>query len=398
VNSASEAEVRHTLWSIADVLATENAKMHWLGTHRALSPETTWERIQPVAEHVGVARVADVTWLDCIGIPTFQAVRPRAKSLSVSQGKGVTSTLAKVSAVMESIELWHGEYVDLPTITCSAIATVSSSLGYDPFRLCLARPSALSAEVPIAWVEGKTAGEGRSTMVPRDFVDMDSSIREQWYPPMFAASSNGLSSGNTFEEAVLHGLYEVLERESVAVALGRPRAAWTYVDTRSLPPVAAELAERFSAAGVQLVVADVTGPSRVPCYHAYAWSDGFPLRMAGAGCHLDPDVALCRALSEVAQARITQIAGSRDDLKSRSWRLLRDSALEVHVPPSSLINFNDADHPVARAESLIADLASMVEIVSSTYGSAPIVVDLTKPDVGVPVAKVIMPGFRYGEV
>jgi ribosomal protein S12 methylthiotransferase accessory factor len=90
------------------------------GTHRVCSPEETWERIQPAFGPAGLTRVADVTRLDVIGIPVFQAVRPRSRNLSVSQGKGATPMAARVSAAMEALELWHAEDVShLPRRTAS---------------------------------------------------------------------------------------------------------------------------------------------------------------------------------------------------------------------------------------------------------------------------------------
>lgn len=77
------------------------------GTHRLISPEETWLALQPLLGAAGITRVADLTWLDDLGIPTVQAVRPASLTLSVSQGKAVTYRAAQVSAVMESMENWH---------------------------------------------------------------------------------------------------------------------------------------------------------------------------------------------------------------------------------------------------------------------------------------------------
>ncbi len=79
-----------------------------------MPPEVTWERIRPILRTLGITRVADVTGLDDVGIPVHQAIRPASHTLSVSQGKGVTHELARVSAAMEMIELAHAEVVDQP--------------------------------------------------------------------------------------------------------------------------------------------------------------------------------------------------------------------------------------------------------------------------------------------
>ena len=62
------------------------------------TPEATLARIQPLLQHIGITRLANVTYLDEIGIPVYQAIRPNAKTLSVSQGKGLTRAHAAIEA------------------------------------------------------------------------------------------------------------------------------------------------------------------------------------------------------------------------------------------------------------------------------------------------------------
>ena len=84
------------------------------GTHRARTLEDTLAWVTPQLARFGITRVANVTGLDHIGIPVVMVVRPNGKSLSVSQGKGLTMDAAKASGIMESIEAHHAENIDLP--------------------------------------------------------------------------------------------------------------------------------------------------------------------------------------------------------------------------------------------------------------------------------------------
>src|SRR5262245_57612072 len=77
--------------------------------YRVCSPEQTWAAFAEAFERVGITRVAELTRLDRIGIPVFQAVRPSARSLTLSQGKGLSVAAARVGAAMESMEVWHAE-------------------------------------------------------------------------------------------------------------------------------------------------------------------------------------------------------------------------------------------------------------------------------------------------
>src|SRR5262245_21405550 len=83
------------------------------GTHRLVAPGVTLARILPLLPALGITRYADVTGLDRLGVPTYCAIRPAAATLQVSNGKGLTHASAKVSALMEAIELQHAESPDL---------------------------------------------------------------------------------------------------------------------------------------------------------------------------------------------------------------------------------------------------------------------------------------------
>ncbi len=89
------------------------------GTIRVRDAASTLAWIRPLLPQFGITRVANITGLDRIGIPVWTCIRPNGRSLSVSQGKGLTPELAQVSAVMESIECHHSEYVRPPELVAS---------------------------------------------------------------------------------------------------------------------------------------------------------------------------------------------------------------------------------------------------------------------------------------
>jgi ribosomal protein S12 methylthiotransferase accessory factor YcaO len=89
-------------------------KAYRRGTHRTVDPATTLARMQPHLASMGITRIANVTGLDRIGVPVVMVSRPNSRSLAVSQGKGLTLEAAKASGVMEAIELYHAERIELP--------------------------------------------------------------------------------------------------------------------------------------------------------------------------------------------------------------------------------------------------------------------------------------------
>ncbi len=89
------------------------------GTHRTTAPDDTLARVASAARQIGITRLGNVTGLDRIGIPVTVAVRPNSRSFSVSQGKGLGLSQALASALMEAIELFHGENLTARTVVSS---------------------------------------------------------------------------------------------------------------------------------------------------------------------------------------------------------------------------------------------------------------------------------------
>src|SRR3954452_18760347 len=87
------------------------AKTYVRGTHRTRPPRETVAAYRPLMPRLGITRLANITGLDTVGIPVYVAIRPNARSLSTSQGKGLDADSAQASALMESIETWHGEHM-----------------------------------------------------------------------------------------------------------------------------------------------------------------------------------------------------------------------------------------------------------------------------------------------
>src|SRR5262247_704701 len=89
-------------------------KIHRGGTQRAVTPQGTLARVRRLLPAMGITRIANVTGLDYLGIPVVMVVRPNARTLAVTQGKGIDLDHAKASGVMEAVESFHGERISLP--------------------------------------------------------------------------------------------------------------------------------------------------------------------------------------------------------------------------------------------------------------------------------------------
>lgn len=366
-------------------------KACWSGTHRVLTAADTLRRIEPLFPVIGITRLADVTWLDEIGIPVYQAVRPNSWTLSVSQGKGLTDDLAKVSAAMESIESWHAER-EGPGERVATVADMERECGYRVHELPLETRHHLRPGLELEWTRASRLDGGADTFLPTRLLRLDGRVRDTWMPPLFALNSNGLASGNTFVEASLHGLYEVVERDCLTRA---ERLAPRVLDLASVDGPARDLLDRMGAAGVDVRVEVLPSPTGLACFQATIWSEMFPVLFAGAGAHLDRDVALCRALTEAAQSRVTEIAGARDDITSGGYRRAasgRSTRPAPHPPPSQTGRSAYDEIGSVRNESLLDDLRTTVAGVLASTGRSPLVVDHSRHEVGIPVVRVVCPG------
>lgn len=294
-------------------------KTYWDGTHRTRHPHDTLDAIRPLLGDYGVTRLADVTGLDDIGIPVYMAVRPLGLSLSVSQGKGSTHDAARVSGAMEAIELWHAEHaVPPPDIVDTAARDLD--IPYRVRDLEQHKGSLLTEATRLDWITARTVTTGEAVPFPREAVIMGRQVRPDWRTYMMRASSNGVASGNTRAEAVLHGLYELAERDALD-ALDQPGAARHVVDAATIDDSSCrDMIDKILAAGAWVEVCHVPTRFGFPCLLAYVWrEDQGAAIVSGAGCHSSPAIALSRAVAEAAQTRLTFIAGSRDDIVPRMY-------------------------------------------------------------------------------
>lgn len=365
---------------------------HRVGTHRVISPEQTWLAVEPLLEPAGITRVADLTWLDDIGIPTVQAVRPASLTLSVSQGKAATYCAARVSAVMESLECWHAENV-APDLFATPTTDLASSLTYDPKQLRRPVGSFYHAGAKLDWMVATTLLTGGRTWVPWSAVVLNVAVRDAWDPPTFSMDSNGLASGNSYYEATLHGLYEIMERHSIASA--EPGATLFNVPLDDAAGSdCAELIDSICRAGSELQIARIDTWDGFYCFTAELTSSMTELPFTGHGLHHDPNVALSRAITEAAQSRLTAISGAREDLPSVIYH--RFARVHTYAPlqgsSRQLPRAEPLSWEVRYASSFDELVRSAATAVAAESGTEPLTVVCDFADACVPVVKVIAPG------
>jgi ribosomal protein S12 methylthiotransferase accessory factor len=373
-----------------------------LGTHRQFHPEETVQRALRVAPVIGITRVANVTGLDSIGLPVTMVTRPNARSLAVSQGKGVTVTAAKASGLMESIEAYHAETITLPLRHCTYEELRYAHAVVDVTELPFVESSIFDPNLKVLWCEGVDILNDEPMFVPYELVHTDYTWPHPAGTGSFVNSSNGLASGNHILEAVSQGICEVIERDSVTLwhLRGPAEQDFLRVDVSTVDdPACRDVLEKFDRAGLGVLIWDATTDIGIASFVCVIFPrEDDPLRpiapAMGAGCHPSRAVALLRALTEAAQSRLTQIAGSRDDVPRTLYQPSPETLtmLRGQLETSLVRSFHEV--PDRNHDSLGEDVDWELERLSTVGIERVVVVDLTKEAFNIPVVRVVIPGLE----
>ncbi len=380
-------------------------KRYTAGTHRDRAPEETVARVWGLLPALGITRVGNVTGLDRIGVPVVMVCRPNSRSLAVAQGKGLTLAAARASGLMESIEAYHAERVQLPLRLGSHEELRYTHHLVDVDRLPLALESRYDPRLPLLWVEGEDVLAAQRVWLPLELVHGDLTLPGYPGRGSFPLSSNGLASGNHVVEAISHGICEVVERDALALwwRLDDEAREGTRLDLGAVAHAdVEELLQRLERAGVAVAAFEITSDVAIPAFACWildrddrAAVTSAPAR--GSGCHPCREIALLRALTEAIQSRLTCVAGARDDLDPALYEIQRGNALLESL--RALVVRGDGRRrleaaPTCEADTLDADVRWELERLRATGLDSVVVTDLTRADLAVPVVRIVVPGLE----
>jgi oxazoline/thiazoline synthase len=329
-----------------------------------------------------------------------------------SFGKGSTAEQGEASALMEAIERYSGVFQG------DEIRQTRRFVDFPSGDAILPNDVLLFSDAQYRWAQAPATDPSEAQSVPAPF---DPSAETEWSPVwslrdqrfkhlptsllyffhhgpgQINADSNGCAAGNTLAEAIVQGFLELVERDSYAMwwynRLRRPQVDLDRFDDSYIRDLRTLLAEN----GRRLWVLDVTNDLGIPSFVAMThWMNERRENIEfGSGAHFDARIALLRALTELSQFLSIGTMGGGDGDKS---------SLDGSTP------FRLRDHPYlspADGPTLEPDLRSQFgrlnapEQVAACVGLAKqkgldfLVLDQTRADIGVPVARVIVPGMRH---
>jgi ribosomal protein S12 methylthiotransferase accessory factor len=375
------------------------------GTHRLVAPAATVARVRRFMPVMGITRIANITGLDYIGIPVVMVCRPNARSISVSQGKGLDLDAARASGLMESIETYHAETITRPLKLASYEELRYTHRVADVARLPRPAHSLFHPHLAILWIEGYDLIQREPVWVAYEVVHMNYTVAMRAVASCFIASSNGLASGNHLLEAISHGLCEAVERDATTLwqLMSAEAREQTRIDLETVTDSSCRaVLEHYVRAGISVAAWEITSDIGIPAFKCQIVEQAHdPLRRLyvndGMGCHPDRGVALLRALTEAAQSRLTLISGARDDCFRHEYEHLRSPDLigqhqaQTFGQPAAR---RFACGPSWEGETFDEDVAWELERLLAAGIERAIVVDLTRPEFRIPVVRVIVPGLE----
>ena len=416
------------------------------GGLRIASPDRTFERLE---HHISPITGIVSALVDVSGVPgsdvavaaTFLAshafatgardVAELRDSLQrVAGGKGVTRAQARAGALCEALERYSGVFDGTESFVRARVSELGglaihpnecmlfserqlskaddSRTASKPGRTVVLPPGACRIPVPfdpdaeIDWTPVWSLTHSRVRYLPTAYCYYGAAHRPG--AAFATADSNGCAAGNVIEEAILQGFLELVERDGAAIwwynRLIRPQ-----VDVRLWNDSALDgVMDRFAKMGSEIWVLDVTTDLGIPTFAAVACKGGSPRTevLLGFGAHLDAQIALRRAVTELTQSLPAARGGpssssSLDDPRAAALDWWATATVEDHPhlsPSPDARARTPADYPHWARPDLLDAVDHCVET-ARARGLETLVLDQTRPDVGLAVVKVFVPGLRH---
>ncbi|QMU78125.1 TOMM precursor leader peptide-binding protein [Streptacidiphilus sp. PB12-B1b] len=413
------------------------AKGSRVGGHRACSAKETLDRfghlVSPVTGVVSsIQRDPHAPpFFDCYVSGRNHAVgganlrQLRAGLRQVSGGKGTTPLDAEVGALCEALERYSGTLQgDELRIRDSLRGLGDEAVHPDTCQLFDPRqyrdrdrwnashnalqfvPEPFDENAAVDWTPVWSLTEKRQRLLPTGmlyFNQSDSTIEPVAGRRSLRACSNGNAAGSCLEDAVLQGFLELVERDAVAL--------WWYNRTRQpavsldafADPWTDDLLVGYQRLHRHVWALDLTSDLGIPVFVALSRRTDKAAQdiMFGFGAHLDPRIALRRALTEMNQllpAAVDALPGGGgyhvDEPEVLDWWQRATVHNQPYLVPACSAARRPEDFAYHGRSDFNEDLADITRLLDER-GMELLLLDQTRPDIGLPVVKVIVPGLRH---
>lgn len=399
------------------------------GGHRALAPRQTLQRHEHLISPITgvVTELVRVTDPANPLVHTYRAGHAFGAATSLrglrstlkhkSSGKGKTDSQSRASGFCEAVERYSGIYQGDEPRQRATFAELGELAINPEACLCMSEtqyanrqainehrqaahdwiPQRFDPSQPLDWTPVWSLTEQRHKYLPTAFCYYNYPLPKD--QAFCRADSNGNAAGNTLEEAILQGFFELVERDSVALwwynRLRRPAVDLSSFDE----PYFTDLQRYYADHDRDLWVLDLTADLGIPAFAGVSRRTvGESERLIlGFGAHLDPTIAILRALTEVNQLglELDRVPDDQLDGDAKRWLLEANLANQPYLAPDPTQPVKTArDYPRCEGDDLLAEVIACVGTARQA-GLETLVLDQTRPDIGLNVVKVIVPGLRH---
>jgi oxazoline/thiazoline synthase len=338
-----------------------------------------------------------------------------------SGGKGATDVEARVGALCEAVERYCGSRAgDEPTVRDSFLGLGAAAVHPDTCQLFHERqyadrarwnatcadfhvvPEPFDDRAVMDWTPVWSLVTNCQRLLPTGMLYFDSEGAHEL--ASVRADSNGNAAGSSVEDAVLQGFFELVERDAVALWwYNRTRQPTVDLDSFGDPWITCLREKYTTQLRREVWVLDITSDLGIPVMVAISRRTDKPAEdiMFGFGAHFDPHVALRRALTELGQL-LPAVIGARPDgtgygpIDSHlmSWWTAATVANQPYLSPGPGPAATLAGYRYAPHTDLADDVARICAIARRANLDI-LVLDQTRPDIGMPVVKLVVPGLRH---
>ncbi|WP_206922545.1 YcaO-like family protein [Alicyclobacillus suci] len=361
---------------------------------RVVKMDETFERINSIRDLIGISRIANISGMDRLGVPNYSSYVPDNQSgqITVFGGKGTSALEAKIGAIMESVERVCATH-DFNRVFFNKLKNIHKGIRVlDPRDLIIHDEAQFLLDKLLDWVLAWELQSGEAVLIPA--CAAYHLYRGEF--KLFEDTSVGLASGNTYLEAILHGLLEVLERDSLSIAQISGNAP--LVNLNSLPKELMDFVENVTNRNIELQIRYLPNEYRVPAFYAIGIDkevSNVRYINAGIAAHPNPTIAIRQAVLEVCHSRGVITTGAREDLDQIDISVPYEEYLRsvLYMFIDDRIDFDSiGDFPVF--DDLWDEFNETKRRLLTAGFFDLVFYDLTNPQYGVPVVRVIIPGME----
>ncbi|GEM_PF-3560623 len=395
-------------------------KLKYTPTWREGNVKDMLSKVGPLLSIINAVEPIDISFVDTLDIPVHLTLRPCRLGLVdfdilkewghldfsyVHSGKGLSPEQSRLSCIMEAIERYTASYTPVQGRIRIGTYNELTPEALDPRAFYMPDGVEYSEGKELTWYYAKDIISGRPVSVPIDFVLMD--IPDSAYPFQGFETrrlgfffSNGLAAGGTLDEAIISATCEVVERD------------FQFRISKGIGPLPSELSlkgdeffetwlELFNGQGLGLRAFYTLLDEGIYSVAATSWDEYCRTFFMGTASHVDLRVALNQAILELVQQRSFTFFY---EWKTRREYLPIVRYIKTRVPPERYTTSvpedfwtNKCPGPIPledAGETFPGTLPDILDRLSAKHDV--FAFDLTHPDLGVPVVRVLMTGMKNG--